>query len=83
MKRKKELNEDKRKDGEKLRLYMCIPKLLLLFLSLSLSLSLDIVHCWMLMYVFCIRVRDVCLCVVFACLIRDLYTCLLAIACPL
>jgi len=36
MKRKKGLNEDKRKDEEKLRLYMCIPKLCY---SLSLSFS--------------------------------------------
>lgn len=45
-KRKKELNEDTRKDGEKLRLYMCIPKLLLIFLSLSISFSiLSVAEC--------------------------------------
>lgn len=30
-----------------------------LSISIYLSVSLDIVRCWMLMYVFCIRVRDV------------------------
>lgn len=65
-------SNEKRKDGEKLRQYMCIPKLLLLFLSI-----LSVAGCYVRV---CIRVRDVCPCVVSACLIRDLSTCL-PIAC--
>lgn len=66
------LNKNKRKDGEKLCLYICISKLLFL----SLSFSLNIVRCWMLIYVF-VYVCAMCACVWSSLAWSAIYTCLL------
>lgn len=68
---------------EKSCVCICVYQSYCYSIYLYLSLSFNIVCCWMSMYVFCICVRDVCLCGLFACLIRDLSTLACSIACPL